>query len=262
MTTDLVLAAAQTTPTRGDVASNLKQHVTLARLAAEQHAQVVVFPELSLTGYELELGSELAFSPDDARLGPLREEANRSGATLVVGAPLRLAERLHIASFILAPDCGPAFYLKQHLAAFSADNCPSPTFPPPEDRFFCPGELNPLVSLGTTTACASICADGHHRTHYQAAAECGAQVYLSSQFAIVPHLKPKLAATKRFATEHGLVAVVSNFAGVTGGLLAAGGSTILCERGERVVQLPATGAGIALAQREDGHWRGQRLLLS
>ena len=47
------LAAAQTVPVRGDVEANLAQHVRLVRVAAEEKAQVLVFPELSLTGYEL-----------------------------------------------------------------------------------------------------------------------------------------------------------------------------------------------------------------
>lgn len=65
------LAAAQTAPIRGDVEANLRQHAHLVRAAAEQGAEILVFPELSLTGYELNLAAELAFAEDDARLAPL-----------------------------------------------------------------------------------------------------------------------------------------------------------------------------------------------
>ena len=72
------IAAAQTVPERGDVAVNIAQHLLLAQLAERERPQVLVFPELSLTGYEMELASELAFSDDDPRLSPLRDAAARS----------------------------------------------------------------------------------------------------------------------------------------------------------------------------------------
>lgn len=53
MTRSRSIAVAQTCPVAGDVQANLDEHLRLARLAAEEGAQVVVFPELSLTGYEL-----------------------------------------------------------------------------------------------------------------------------------------------------------------------------------------------------------------
>lgn len=58
------IAAAQTIPVRGDVDANLKQHVRLVRAAAAEQAQVLVFPELSLTGYELGAGVVVATESD------------------------------------------------------------------------------------------------------------------------------------------------------------------------------------------------------
>ena len=50
----LTIGAAQPEPSRGDVAENLERHVRLVRLAAKHEVQTLVFPELSLTGYELD----------------------------------------------------------------------------------------------------------------------------------------------------------------------------------------------------------------
>src|SRR5262249_22829432 len=97
------LAAAQTVPKRGDVEANVEGHIRLIHVAAEAHARVLVFPELSLTGYELDLADELAFSEDDARLNPLLDSASSFGMTLVVGAPVRIGSLLHIGAFILSP---------------------------------------------------------------------------------------------------------------------------------------------------------------
>ena len=50
MTRSRSIAVAQTCPVKGDGQANLEEHVRLARVAATEGAQVVVFPELSLTG--------------------------------------------------------------------------------------------------------------------------------------------------------------------------------------------------------------------
>ena len=70
------IAAAQTVPVRGDVDANMERHVRLVHVAADAHARVLVFPELSLTGYELDLAGSQAFTESDPRLTPLVEAAS------------------------------------------------------------------------------------------------------------------------------------------------------------------------------------------
>ena len=57
-------------PTRGHLEANLGEHLRLAELAASRGALVVLFPELSLVGYELDL-AEASAAPDRARRGHL-----------------------------------------------------------------------------------------------------------------------------------------------------------------------------------------------
>ena len=112
------LIAAQTIPAPGDVDRNLAAHLALCELAAGEQAQVVVFPELSLTGYELDRAEQLAFTPDDPRLADLRAAAAAHRLTVVAGAPLRSGDRLHIAALILRADGGVDIYTKHHLGCF------------------------------------------------------------------------------------------------------------------------------------------------
>jgi len=59
------VALAQVAPVLGNVAVNLKMHRTVIRKAAAAGADLVIFPELSLTGYLLQdLVPEVALSPD------------------------------------------------------------------------------------------------------------------------------------------------------------------------------------------------------
>lgn len=98
------MAGAQTVPIRGDVDANLSHHAELVRAAADLHVQILVFPELSLTGYEPALARELAFAEDDPRLAPVIALACEHRMTLVVGAPVRLGTRLHIGAFVIYPN--------------------------------------------------------------------------------------------------------------------------------------------------------------
>lgn len=68
------LALAQFAPRLGDVDTNLKHMLDLIADAHTQHADLVVFPELALTGYYVkDLVTNVAArpTPDDARFGPL-----------------------------------------------------------------------------------------------------------------------------------------------------------------------------------------------
>ena len=72
------LAAAQFNPLLGDLAANLRRHLELAEEAAGLGAELLLYPELSLTGYALrDLASQVALSADDAFLAPLREASRR-----------------------------------------------------------------------------------------------------------------------------------------------------------------------------------------
>lgn len=111
------VVAAQTIPLKGDVDANLAAHARFIGAAAKEEAKVIVFPELSLTGYELDLAAELAFTQRDQRLSPLRSLSSTHDMTLIVGAPVRLGEHLHIGAFVVSPDGSLGLYTKRHPGA-------------------------------------------------------------------------------------------------------------------------------------------------
>ncbi|HET8625127.1 MAG TPA: carbon-nitrogen hydrolase family protein, partial [Gemmatimonadales bacterium] len=168
MTAIRSIAVAQTVAVPGDVDANLDQHVLLAHQAAEAGAQVVVFPELSLTGYEIGLAQRLAFARHDPRLALLIGVASARAITLIVGAPVRLDSGLHIGAFIATPDGRVELYTKHHLGAFSSAASCDGVVPPAEATVFRPGDRNPLISFGGTTAAVAICADTGRPSHPRA----------------------------------------------------------------------------------------------
>jgi predicted amidohydrolase len=79
------LAVSQIDSKIGDLKGNLQHHIEALEKAKSQGAQLIVFPELSLTGYTLrDLAWEMSLDPFvDPRLEPLRE-ASKS-ISIVVG---------------------------------------------------------------------------------------------------------------------------------------------------------------------------------
>jgi len=255
------IAAAQTVPTRGDVEANVESHIRLVHAAAAERAHLLVFPELSLTGYELELARELAFSERDPRLDRLVALASSVGMTLIVGAPVRIGPRLHIGAFMLSPDGSVGLYTKQHLGVFSIDASPNGVVPPPEATVFESGDRNPLIRVDGQSAAVAVCADTGRPSHPDTAAQRGAKVYLASMFFTPADRENETAKLGAYALRHSMVVVMANFGGPTGGLSSGGGSAIWSDRGELLIQLEGAGAGVAVAVEGEAGWRATSVML-
>jgi predicted amidohydrolase len=255
------IAAAQTVPIRGDVDANVERHVRLVHAAADEGAQLLVFPEMSLTGYELDLAADLAFAEEDPRLAPLAALASSHRMFLVVGAPVRIESRLHIGAFVLSPDGATDLYTKHHLGAFPTSASPDGIVPPAERSVFHPGDRNPLLCFAGNTAAVAVCADIGRPSHPQRAAERGARTYLASMFVIPPDFEQETAALQSYAVQHSMAVVLANYGGPSGGLPSAGGSAIWSEKGELLAQLDATGAGVVVAVETGAGWRAEARML-
>ena len=69
MNSKFKIALAQISPALGDFDKNMKKHITFCDKAIKKKAELVIFPELSLTGYSIkDLNFDLAVSPDKIRL--------------------------------------------------------------------------------------------------------------------------------------------------------------------------------------------------
>ena len=255
------IGAAQTTPIAGDVEANLAQHVELMRTAATLDARILVFPELSLTGYELALADRLAFSENDTRLGPLIEAAAQHAMVAVVGAPVRIDAQLYIGAFAVMPDRSLALYTKPYLGAFSRREIPEGVIPPAEDTIFQCGTRDPLIRWAGETAAVAVCAAALQPVHAQRAAERGATSYLTSHFSIPVDVDFRAAVLSSYAKRHGMVTVFANYGAPTAGLPASGKSAVWSQAGELIGRLAATGAGVLVAREANSGWRADAIML-
>lgn len=78
---ELVIAAAQPPCTPYQVEANASEHAAIVR---DARARVIAFPEMSLTGYELDAPT---IDAGDERLAPIVDACSAVGAVALVGAP-------------------------------------------------------------------------------------------------------------------------------------------------------------------------------
>jgi len=63
------------------------------------------------------------------------------------------------------------------------------------------------------------------------------------------------AKLRGYAAEHSMVVAAANYGSATGGLAAAGRSSIWAANGDLLVRLGGAGAGVTIATEHAGGWR-------
>ena len=149
MTGPLRIALAQMNAVVGDIAGNESEIAAGIALAHNAGAQLVVFPELALTGYPPEDLLLKEHFLADARAALERIAADTTQIVAVVGFPER-AEDVHNAAAILADGAVQAIYRKQHLPNYGVFD---------ELRYFQPGERGATLAIDGVTVGLTICED-------------------------------------------------------------------------------------------------------
>ncbi|MGW8461231.1 carbon-nitrogen hydrolase family protein [Pseudomonas sp. CLCA07] len=243
--TPLTIAAAQSISVAGDLATNIVRHQRFMQVAAEQGVQLLVFPELSLTGYERGLAAKLAIAPDAEVLQPLRDFARVVGVTSVVGMPIRLSDEspVLIGALVFGADGSLGVYSKQHLH-------------PGEEVAFAPGAGGSMLAIGADAVALAVCADFSHASHAAAAAEQGADLYAAGVLITENGYAPDTALLQGYAGTHSMTVLMANHGGATGGWESAGRSAIWASDGSLIAAAHGTGNVMVVARREAGDWRG------
>lgn len=245
-----IFAAAQAISIAGDVRANVLGHQRFMQAAAEQDVTLLVFPELSLTGYERGLAAELAIRPDDSLLQPLRDLARELRLTTVVGMPIRLSasEPVLIGALILGADGSLGVYSKQHLH-------------PGEEVAFAPGHGGPMLPMDTEHVALAVCADFTHASHAASAAGQGATVYAAGALITEGGYGPDTTLLQGYARQHAMAVLMANHGGATGGWDSAGRSAIWGPDGSLLAAAPGVGELLVIGCRDDSGWAGQVVAL-
>lgn len=240
---DLCVAAAQCISAPGDLCANLARHAAFVKQAAALDVDVLVFPELSLCGYELPRLRDWAPALSLSSLSELAGLARAHGMTVVAGAPhLSASGDVHIASAVFPPHGASWVYAKRHLH-------------PGEERHVSPGSDQASVLQWGSDPCAlAICAEITQPWHAQAAADAGASAYLASVLVSEAGYAADAGHLQQRATRHRFGVLMANHGGPSGNYGSAGRSAFWSPDGRLQAIAPAAGNCLVVANRSGCHW--------
>jgi len=260
----LRIALVQVAPRLGLVDENLERHRTLLREARGGGAGLVVFPELGLTGYQLQdLAADVAMRLDDPRLTTLAGET--AGLSAVVSFVEESADhRLFIAAALLEDGAIRHVHRKVFLPTYGLFD---------ERRFFAPGDVLRAAPsrLGVGIGLA-VCEDFWHLSVPQLLALDGAQILVN----VSSSPGRDLAATnevglgtatswrtlmRAYAQLTTSFVVFVNRVGVDESISFWGGSEVIAPSGAPLFSAPLYDEGLYLVDVDLGDLRRERIAL-
>ena len=237
----LRMAAAQSHSVPGHIAANVARHCVFIDAAVTAGVKLLVFPELSLTGYDLAGLEGAALDPRDARLTPIFQSAHRNNMTIVAGAPLHNPRGLpFIGAIAFHPDGFHTSYRKHFLH-------------PGEEKFATPGTaVSQVIDAGGVPVALAICADTANQQHPHAAVIAGATLYVAGSVITPAGYAKESNLLAGHAKLFNMGILLANHAFETGGYQSAGRSAIWLSGGQLLVDAPGTGECLVIGDEDNG----------
>lgn len=218
------ICIAQTSPDKGNIEANIENHLKWVVRAIAQKADLIIFPELSLTGYEPELANDLAIDLDDGRLDRFQEISNTENITIGVGAPLKSENGIYISLILFQPKQARTSYSKQYLHE-------------DEESFFVCGPNTSGVLNTEPPIALAICYEISIPAHAESASQHGASIYIASVAKTLSGVKKAHQRLSEIASEYGMTVLMSNCIGPCDGDIGGGQSAVWNEYGELIEAL-------------------------
>jgi predicted amidohydrolase len=260
----LRIALAQLAPRLGDLDANLERHQALLGEARAGGAGLVVFPELGLTGYQLQdLAAEVAMRLDDPRLARLA--AATSGLSAAVSFVEESGDhRLFIAAALMEDGEIRHVHRKVFLPTYGLFD---------ERRFFAPGDVIRATPsrLGVGVGIA-VCEDFWHLQTPQLLALDGAQILLNVASSPGRDLAARndvglgtatswRTLMRTYAQLTTSFVVFVNRVGVDESVTFWGGSEVIAPSGEAIFSAPLFDEGLYLVDVNLDDVRRERIAL-
>lgn len=227
------ICVAQTNPVKGEISINIENHLALTELALDQGIEVILFPELSLTGYEPELAQELAMDPTDMRLDAFQQVSDRHQVTLGLGMPVRGVKGIYISLVFFQAHSPRQVYSKQYLHQ-------------DEDPYFIPGTDQLCLTTGSHKISPAICYELSIPAHADLAVKNGASIYMASVAKTGLGVDKAEIRLSEIARQYSIPVMMSNCIGFCDHFLAAGRSSVWNKEGERLGQLNDSQEGLLI----------------
>lgn len=250
--TVLTIALAQINPLVGDIQGNTQKIVQAVEAARSQsNANVIVFPELVLTGYppeDLLLRASIAHRVERA-LKIIAEHSEQ--CYLVVGYPRHINGKLYNTAGIFHGGKLLNEYHKQHLPNYRVFD---------EKRYFTEGNSSLVMDIYGVPTAFSICEDVWEDAPTAVAKQKGAKLLINlsaSPYHVGKQLEREALLAQR-AWQGDMPVVYCNLVGGQDELVFDGASMVVSAKGELIARSPAYVESLNCVQAQ---WDGSSLTL-
>lgn len=233
------ICIAQISPIAGDLQHNISRHIQFAEMAASFGADTIIFPELSLTGYEPALAETLALDPDDTRLDELFKISEARRITIIAGVPTLHAAGICISLIIFQPGKPRQLYSKRYLH-------------PDEEPFFINGPYASGLIGEKNDLALAICYEISVPQHVEQAFKNGAKIYVASVAKFANGVEKALTSLADIGRDYSMTVLMANSIGPADNGICAGRSSIWDNKGTLVGQLDDSQEGILIMDTEIG----------
>lgn len=230
--TTLKIAMAQLNFLVGDIEHNTQYIIQTANtILKKESVDLIVFPELALTGYPPE---DLLFRPAlyqriTQALQHIQHEIKNT--TLIIGCPERIHDNIYNKAIVIDHGKIIANYAKQKLPNYTVFD---------EKRYFTPGDVPCIFTIKNTKIGLLICEDIWHPEPIQQAANQGAELIICINAS--PYDTQQIDARKKIvqtrAKEASLPMVYVNLMGGQDELVFDGGSFVVDAHGNICQEAP------------------------
>jgi predicted amidohydrolase len=225
------ICGAQTKPVTGDIQANIERHLLSIDRALSSGADVIIFSELSLTGYEPSMAKELSTRANDQRLDVFQKISDTSSIAIGVGVPTKNGNHVSISMILFQPNKAPSVYSKKYLH-------------PDEDEFFVPGVNFPSLKINDTSIGIAICYELSIPEHFSAARESGADVYIASVAKFAKGVENAVKTLSDIATIHSIPVFMVNAVGTADNGICTGNTSVWNSKGQLAGQLGSSTEGL------------------
>lgn len=218
------IGLAQIRSSTGDIDQNINHHLDVLDHLGAGDVDLVMFPELSLSNYDPDIANSVAMEPEDIRLKPFQEFADRTGISVAVGIPLRSTNKPFISMIVFFPNriktiIHKSYLHEDELPYFSALSKPVSVL-----------ELSRRVAV-------AICYEINVDAHIESATEKGIDVYLASVAKTAVGIDEAREKILVNASKFNIPVLVVNSVGTCEGKEAGGGSMVIGADGTVIYSL-------------------------
>ena len=225
------ICLAQIKPVKGEVEANIKTHLFFIQKAIQAKADIIVFPELSLTGYEPELAKDLATDFKDPRFTPFQQIADAHKISIAVGMPVQSNKGVHIGLLIFQPQRSALTYNKQLLHE-------------DERPYFIEGREQIFIEIKGHKIAFAICYESLQKEHFIDAYKQDMSIYIASVAKPQKGIEKAAAHFPIMAKEFQIPIIMANCVGYCDNFWSVGQSAAWNKEGECLGNLDAENQGI------------------